>query len=428
MSSHNGWSAGKIAVIGLGYVGLPLAVAFAARRSVIGFDIDNTRIDELKSGFDRTKEVTCQQLFDVSDNLNIESDASSLSDCNYYIISVPTPVDSANQPDLSILLDVCAMVGRYIAPSNIIIFESTVFPGCTEDYCVPVLERSSGLVYNQDFFCGYSPERINPGDKVRSIADVVKVVSGSTEEIAEVVESLYAEIISAGIHRAESIKVAEAAKVIENCQRDVNIAFINELALLFHKLDIDTYSVLRAANTKWNFLDFRPGLVGGHCIGVDPYYLAYRAQQVGYMPEVLLAGRRINNSMSEYVVERLLKELIKKKINIIESRILIMGITFKEDCPDVRNTQVVKIVSGLEDIGVQVDVFDPVAPKKEVEKICTAPYLDSVCGRLYDGIIIAVGHTAFSEIGSSQICSWAKTNAVIFDVKNLFPNSRIMIR
>jgi UDP-N-acetyl-D-galactosamine dehydrogenase len=414
----------KIGVIGLGYVGLPLAVEFAKKFPVLGFDINPQRVGELKEGVDRTREVESEELKKVlgrrgEKGLEVTSDPARLEWCNFYIVTVPTPVDQHKTPDLRPLKMASETVGKYLKAGDIVVYESTVFPGCTEEVCVPILERESGLKFNKEFFVGYSPERINPGDKKHRLPNIVKVTSGSTPEVAKLVDRVYREIITAGTHLAPSIKVAEAAKVIENSQRDINIAFINELSLIFDKLGIDTLEVLEAAGTKWNFLPFRPGLVGGHCIGVDPYYLTYKAQEVNHHPEVILAGRRVNDYMGIEVANRVIKLLIKKGHIIRGSRVLVMGITFKENCPDIRNSRVIDVIRELKEFGVEVEVYDPVADPEEVKKeyglsLVSAPQLEG-----YDGIVVAVAHEQFKEM-ESEIAKLPE-DRVIFDVKGIYP-------
>jgi UDP-N-acetyl-D-galactosamine dehydrogenase len=392
----------KLAIIGLGYVGLPLAVEFGKKRFVIGFDINKKRINELKEGRDHTLETEPEEL-QAAQHLSFSTELTDLSQCNCYIVTVPTPIDQHNQPDLTPLIKASETVGKVLKPGDIVIYESTVYPGCTEEDCVPVLEKFSGLTYNKDFFCGYSPERINPGDKEHRVTTIKKVTSGSTPEIADLVDALYNEIIVAGTHKAPCIKVAEAAKVIENTQRDLNIALINELALIFNKMDIDTEAVLLAAGSKWNFLPFRPGLVGGHCIGVDPYYLTHKAQSIGYHPEIILAGRRLNDGMGAYVVAQLVKAMTKRKIQVDGARILIMGLTFKENCPDIRNTRVVDIVKELKDYNCQVDVFDPWISAQETQHEYGITPIPLPEVEAYDGIILAVAHHQFKELGVDAI-------------------------
>ncbi len=405
----------NIAVIGLGYVGLPLAVEFGKKRSVVGFDINQKRISGLKSGHDSTLEVSDDELAEVS-HLSFASNPSELSACNVYIVTVPTPIDEHKRPDLTPLIKASEMLGKVINKGDIVIYESTVYPGATEEDCVPVLERVSGLEFNVDFFAGYSPERINPGDKEHRVTNIKKVTAGSTPEIADLVDDLYNEIITVGTHKASSIKVAEAAKVIENTQRDVNIALINELALIFNKMGIDTQAVLEAAGSKWNFLPFRPGLVGGHCIGVDPYYLTHKAQSIGYNPEMILAGRRLNDGMGRYVVSEMIKNMLKKRIQVDGAKVLIMGLTFKENCPDLRNTKVVDIVNELKEYNVNVDVYDPWINKDEARhEYGISPV--AAPGNDYDGIIIAVAHDQFKEMSVADYRALGKENHVLYDLK-----------
>ena len=412
----------QLAIIGLGYVGLPLAVEFGKKRSVVGFDINKKRIDELKSGKDFTLETTPDELHEAK-YLSYTTNLDDLRACNCFIVTVPTPIDEHKCPDLTPLIKASESVGKVLKKGGIVIYESTVYPGATEEDCVPVLEKFSGLKFNQDFFCGYSPERINPGDKEHRVTTIKKVTSGSTPEIADIVDALYNEIITAGTHKASSIRVAEAAKVIENTQRDLNIALINELALIFNKMGIDTESVLLAAGSKWNFLPFRPGLVGGHCIGVDPYYLTHKAQQIGYHPEIILAGRRLNDSMGAYVVSQLVKAMMKRQIQVDGARILVMGLTFKENCPDLRNTRVVDIVKELKEYNCQVDVYDPWISTAESEHeygITPINALPSGDG-CYDGIIIAVAHHQFKEMGEKAIRALGKNAHVLYDLKYILP-------
>jgi len=411
----------NIAIIGLGYVGLPLAVEFGKKRSVLGFDINETRIAELRSGQDGTLEVTSEELVEAQ-NLRFTHHIDELRDCQIFIITVPTPVDGAKRPDMTPLIKASETVGKVMAEGALVIYESTVYPGATEEVCVPVLERFSGKKFNVNFFCGYSPERINPGDKEHRLPAIKKVTSGSTPEIAEAVDQLYAEIITAGTHKASNIKVAEAAKVIENTQRDLNIALMNELSLIFNKLDIDTLEVLDAAGTKWNFLPFRPGLVGGHCIGVDPYYLTHKAQEVGYHPEVILAGRRINDRMAEHVADETVKLMLRKGIPVLNSKVLVLGLTFKENCPDVRNTKVVDIIASLKAYNADVDVFDPWINPKEAEHEYGLKCLTEIpkTGQ-YSAIILAVGHHQFLELGKDGISALGAERFVLFDVKSILP-------
>ena len=384
----------KIAIIGLGYVGLPLAVEFGKKYQTLGFDINEKRIGELKAGHDFTLEVSSDELAD-SKFINYSNNVSDLKAANVYIVTVPTPIDQHKQPDLTPLVKASQMIAKVINKGDIVIYESTVYPGATEEVCIPEIEKASELVFNQDFYAGYSPERINPGDKEHRVTNILKVTSGSTPEIADFVDSIYASIITAGTYKASSIKVAEAAKVIENTQRDLNIALINELAVIFNKLDIDTEEVLKAAGTKWNFLPFRPGLVGGHCIGVDPYYLTHKAQSIGYNPEVILAGRRINDGMGAYVVSQLTKTMIKRKLNINGANVLVMGLTFKENCPDVRNTKVVDIVSELADYEINVDVYDPWVDPKDAMHEYNIALIEEPKAHHYDAVIFAVAHHQF---------------------------------
>jgi len=408
----------KIALIGLGYVGLPLAVEFGKKRSVIGFDINQPRINDLKNGVDSTLETTSVELKDAT-HLSYTTNLDDVKDCEIFIVTVPTPIDKHKRPDLTPLEKSSESVGSILKKGDIVIYESTVYPGATEEVCVPILEEQSGLTFNKDFYCGYSPERINPGDKEHRVTTIIKVTAGSTPEIATEVDELYKEIIVAGTHKASSIKVAEAAKVIENTQRDVNIALINELALIFNKLGIDTESVLEAAGTKWNFLPFRPGLVGGHCIGVDPYYLTHKALEVGYNPEMILAGRRLNDSMGSYVADQVSKLMTKKRIHVVDSNVLIMGLTFKENCPDLRNTRVVDLVEEFEGFNCNVDVYDPWVDKDEaVDEYGIKPIDQPVKGK-YDAILLAVAHDEFKELSLEQIKEFGKINHVLYDIKYL---------
>jgi UDP-N-acetyl-D-galactosamine dehydrogenase len=410
----------KLAVVGLGYVGLPLAVEFGKKRSVVGFDINNARIDALRSGHDSTMEVSAAELQEA-EFLQFSAELDDLRDCNIFIVTVPTPIDEYKQPDLTPLISASKAIGKVLKRGDIVIYESTVYPGATEEECVPVLEKVSGLVFNVDFFAGYSPERINPGDKEHRVTTIKKVTSGSTPEVANQVDDLYREIIVAGTHKAPSIKVAEAAKVIENTQRDLNIALINELALIFNKMEIDTEAVLEAAGTKWNFLPFRPGLVGGHCIGVDPYYLTHKAQSIGYHPEIILAGRRLNDSMGAYVVSQLVKAMVRRRIQVDGARVLVMGLTFKENCPDLRNTKVVDIVKELQDYNIQVDVYDPWVSVDEAQQEYGITPVGELQGGVYDAVIIAVAHQQFREIGAERIRSIGKPEHVLYDLKYLLP-------
>lgn len=414
----------KIGIIGLGYVGLPLAVEFGKKYTTVGFDINNQRISELSNYYDRTFEVESGELKEAK-KLHYTADYKELKDCTVYIVTVPTPVDIYNRPDLSPLKKASEMVGKVLKKGDIVVYESTVYPGATEEECVPVLENISGLVYNEDFYCGYSPERINPGDKEHTVSKILKVTSGSTAETANIVNDLYASIIVAGTFKASSIKVAEAAKVIENSQRDINIAFVNELCKIFNLLEIDTKEVLEAAGTKWNFLKFTPGLVGGHCIGVDPYYLAQKAQEVGYHPEIILAGRRLNDSMGKYVADEVVKLLVKSRINICDASILVLGITFKENCPDVRNSKVIDIIRQLETYHLNVTVFDPWATKESVDheyglKIINS--LEEINDREFEGIITAVAHNEFQNL---DFLKFKKTGGIVYDVKGTLPKNII---
>lgn len=410
----------KIAMIGLGYVGLPLAVEFGKKYEVVGFDISQPRIDELNTGHDHTLEVSDEELLEAT-HLSYTADIEELKSCNIYIVTVPTPIDEYKQPDLSPLEKASALLGRVVKQDDIIIYESTVYPGATEEVCVPILEDASDLKFNEGFFVGYSPERINPGDKEHRVTTILKVTAGSTPEIAEKVDQLYKSVITAGTHKASSIKVAEAAKVIENTQRDVNIALINELALIFNRLGIDTEEVLIAAGTKWNFLPFRPGLVGGHCIGVDPYYLTYKAQSIGYNPEIILSGRRINDGMGEYVVSRLIKLMLKNSLPVKNSDILIMGLTFKENCPDLRNTRVVDIITELKTYGINIHVYDPwVDPEEALQEYGIQP-INSLDAGKFDAILLAVAHEQFKQMDIKEIRALGKPDSVIYDLKYLFP-------
>ena len=408
----------KIALIGLGYVGLPLAVEFGKKRSVVGFDINQSRINDLKNGIDSTLETTSQELKDAV-HLGYTTNLEDVKDCDIYIVTVPTPIDKHKRPDLTPLEKSSKSVGSILKKGDIVIYESTVYPGATEEVCVPILEEKSGLTFNKDFYCGYSPERINPGDKEHRVTTIKKVTAGSTPAIATEVDELYQEIITAGTHKASSIKVAEAAKVIENTQRDVNIALINELALIFNKLDIDTESVLEAAGTKWNFLPFRPGLVGGHCIGVDPYYLTHKALEVGYNPEMILAGRRLNDSMGSYVADQVSKLMTKKRIHVVDANVLIMGLTFKENCPDLRNTRVVDLIEEFESFNCNVDVYDPWVDKDEAVHEYNIKPIDQLVEGKYDAILLAVAHDEFKALSADQIRGLGKDNHVLYDIKYL---------
>lgn len=417
----------KIAVIGLGYVGLPLAVEFGRKFPTIGFDINEKRIAELKAGKDFTLEIEDEDLKDVLENHTFEvtTNISAISDCNVYIVTVPTPTDKNNRPDLTPLIKASETVGKVLKKGDIVIYESTVYPGVTEDECVPILERVSGLKFNQDFFAGYSPERINPGDKEHTVTKILKVTSGSTPEIAEEIDQIYKSIIVAGTFKAASIKVAEAAKVIENSQRDINIAFVNELAKIFNLMDIDTHDVLEAAGTKWNFLPFKPGLVGGHCIGIDPYYLAMKAQEVGYHPEIILAGRRLNDSMGSYVASSVIKLMLKKKVAVEAAPALILGITFKEDCPDIRNSRVIDIYRELKSYQLNLDVYDPWANDEDVRREFGINLIEEPELGKYSVIILAVGHEMFMEVGIEK---YRADNSVVYDVKGILPLESIDAR
>ena len=418
----------KIAIIGLGYVGLPLARLFATKYSVVGFDINTERIKELKSGKDSTLEVENQVLTSVlveknSDTLGLycSSKLSDLEACNYFIITVPTPVDKNNRPILIPLIKASETVGSVLKKGDIVIYESTVYPGATEEDCIPVLEKVSGLTFNKDFFAGYSPERINPGDKLHTVEKILKVTSGSTPETGKKVDDLYKSVITAGTHLAPTIKVAEAAKVIENSQRDINIAFVNELAKIFNLMDINTHDVLEAAGTKWNFLPFKPGLVGGHCIGVDPYYLAQKAQEYGYHPEIILAGRRLNDSMGDYVASEVVKLMIAKDVRVKDANVLVLGITFKENCPDVRNTKAVDVIAALKEFGMNITIYDPWANKEEVMHEYNLESTQETPTSTFDAIVLTVAHTAFLEMNFDSILN---KNNIVYDVKNILPSSK----
>jgi len=414
----------KIAIIGLGYVGLPLAHAFSKKYEVVGFDIAQWRIDELTRGIDRTLELSETQVKEaLANNMTFTRDLKDITDCNIYIVTVPTPIDKNKRPDLTPLVKASQTVGKVLQKDDIVIFESTVYPGATEEECVPELEKFSNLKFNQDFFCGYSPERINPGDKKHTVTKILKVTSGSTPQIGKKVDALYASIITAGTHLAPTIKVAEAAKVIENSQRDINIAFVNELAIIFNKLGIDTNAVLTAAGTKWNFLPFKPGLVGGHCIGVDPYYLTHKAQQIGYNPEIILAGRRLNDNMGIYVANQVIKLMIKKGHKIEGSKVLVLGITFKENCPDIRNSRVIDVIKELQEFGCNVDVYDPWADATEVKKEYNIELIENESLKLehYDAVILAVAHKEFKQLNSQL--STTNSQSVKFDIKSVLDQS-----
>jgi UDP-N-acetyl-D-galactosamine dehydrogenase len=416
-----------IALVGLGYVGLPLAVEFGKHHDTIGFDINAARVAELRSGRDSTLEVAPEEMA-TAKHLQFTSDLEEIRRCHVYIVTVPTPIDSARRPDLTPLVKASESLGKVLKRGDVVVYESTVYPGCTEEVCVPILERVSGLKFNQDFFAGYSPERINPGDKQHRVTTIKKVTSGSTPEVAEFVDRLYGGIITAGTHKASSIKVAEAAKVIENTQRDLNIALVNDLAMLFNKLGIDTLEVLEAAGTKWNFLPFRPGLVGGHCISVDPYYLTHKAQEVGHHPDVILAGRRTNDGMGAYVANEVIRLMVRKGINPVNARVLVLGLAFKENCPDLRNTRVVDIVSGLQGYNASVDVHDPWVDAGEAENEYGLVPLGEVERGAYDAIVLAVGHREFARMGAEGIRKFGKPGAVLYDVKYVLPKDAVDAR
>ena len=407
----------KLAVIGLGYVGLPLAVEFGKKFSVIGFDINLKRIDALNQGIDRTCEATAEEI-QLAKGLKFSSEPADLCSCDIYIVTVPTPIDQFKAPDLRLLLNASELLGKYLSNGDIVIYESTVYPGCTEEDCVPVLEKASGLKFNEDFFCGYSPERINPGDRVNTLTKIIKVTSGSTPEVADEVDKLYASIITAGTYKAPSIKVAEASKAIENAQRDINISFVNELALIFDKIGIDTTEVIEAAGTKWNFLKYKPGLVGGHCIGVDPYYLAHKAESLGYHPQVILSGRRVNDNMGMFVANKVIKLMIRKGHKIQGANALILGITFKENCPDIRNSRVIDIYKELNQFGLVVDVYDPYADRQEVKEEYQIQLIDDI-EKQYDAVILAVSHEKFLNIDYKALKN--SYNTIIYDTKACLP-------
>lgn len=411
-----------LAIIGLGYVGLPLAVEFGKKYPTVGFDLKPSRIAELQQGVDSTLEVTHEDLR-LAKKLTFSSNIQDIRECTVYIVAVPTPIDQAKRPDFKPLIGASTTVGKILKPGDTIIYESTVYPGATEEICVPILEQESGLKFNTDFFCGYSPERINPGDKEHRLTTIIKITSGSTPESADFVDKLYGSIVTAGTFKASSIQVAEAAKVIENTQRDVNIALVNELAMIFNKLGINTYEVLEAAGTKWNFLPFRPGLVGGHCIGVDPYYLTHKAQEVGYHPNMILAGRRLNDQMGQYIASSFIKLLLKKKIDTHNARILVLGLTFKENCPDLRNTKVIDIIHELADYGLTVDVYDPWVDREEAFHEYGIRPIPSLENGIYDGIILAVSHNQFRSISADEYRQLCKSSAVLYDVKNILPKT-----
>ena len=410
----------RIGVVGLGYVGLPLAVELSKHLPTTGFDLKAERIAELNNHIDSTREVTREELAQAAD-LTFTSDMAELEKCNVFIVAVPTPIDANKRPDLRPLAGASTTVGQVLKTDDVVIYESTVYPGATEEVCVPILEKASGLVFNRDFFCGYSPERINPGDKEHRLPTIVKITSGSTEETADFVDALYRTIITAGTFKASSIRVAEAAKVIENTQRDVNIALVNELALIFNRLGIDTLEVLRAAGTKWNFLPFRPGLVGGHCIGVDPYYLTHKAQEVGYHPEMILAGRRLNDDMGRYIASEIVKLMLKRRIHVADANILVMGLTFKENCPDLRNTRVIDIIAELESYGANIEVYDPWADPEEATRLYGVTMIRNLPVNHYDGIVLAVAHKEFTTFTPEDFRKMSRRLAVIYDVKHALP-------
>ena len=416
-----------IAVIGLGYVGLPLAIEFGKTRTVLGFDINADRIAELREGKDRTREVEAPEFAEAS-QLTFTDDPAEIAGAQIYIVTVPTPIDEFKRPNLKPLLSASETVGRVLKKGDVVIYESTVYPGATEEDCVPVLEKFSGLAFNKDFYCGYSPERINPGDKTRNLTSIVKVTSGSTPEIAEEIDALYSSVITAGTYKAESIRVAEAAKVIENTQRDLNIALVNELAIIFNKMGIDTEAALKAAGTKWNFLPFRPGLVGGHCIGVDPYYLTHKAEALGYNPEVILAGRRINDGMGAFVAGQMVKAMLKRRIQVDGARVLVLGLTFKENCPDLRNTRVVDVIAELRDYGMHVDVHDPWVEREEAHREYGLSLVGGPETGTYDGIVLAVAHEVFREQGAEILRRYGREISVFFDLKSLFPSDQSDLR
>jgi len=417
----------RVAIIGLGYVGLPLAVAFSHHFPTIGFDINQERIKQLKDGDDQTLELSCDEL-NAATELSFASDLAQLKDANVYIVTVPTPITQSKQPDLTPLVKASQAIAKVLSQGDVVIYESTVYPGATEEVCIPTLEKHANLVFNQDFYAGYSPERINPGDKDHRVIDILKVTSGSTPQIGDFVDALYNKVIVAGTYKASSIKVAEAAKVIENTQRDLNIALVNELAIIFNKLDIDTEEVLEAAGTKWNFLPFRPGLVGGHCIGVDPYYLTHKAQSIGYHPQVILAGRRINDDMGKYVVTCLIKAMIRKKLQVVDANILILGLTFKENCPDLRNTRVVDVANALEEYDVNVDVHDPRADATQADIEYGLQLIEKPHEGAYDAVILAVAHKEFIALGHENVRRYLKPDGLLYDLKNAFDKEGVDLR
>ena len=417
----------KLAIIGIGYVGLPLAIEFSKKRKVVAFDHNQKRIKDLIKGYDYTSEVSTAEL-KKANNIKYTNDIEDIKNCKIFIITVPTPITNSKKPDLSFLESATKLVGSILKKNDVVIYESTVYPGATEEICVPILEISSGLKYNNEFFCGYSPERINPGDKKHPLKFIKKITSGSNLRVSKKIDQLYNEIIKAGTYLAPSIKVAEAAKVIENTQRDVNVALINEFAIIFNKLNLDTYSVLDAASTKWNFLPFKPGLVGGHCIGVDPYYLAYKAKKAGHNPEMIISGRRINDRMALYIVDRVTKVMKEKLINITNSNVLIMGLTFKENCPDTRNTKVIDIITNLKKLNINLDVYDPIADKNTVLNEFNLKLIDKPIKNKYDAVIITVAHNQFKSIKFKYLLEFCKQNSIIFDIKNVFPNNKKTIK
>ncbi|MGV8834784.1 nucleotide sugar dehydrogenase [Cellvibrio sp.] len=416
-----------LCVIGLGYVGLPLAVEFGKKITTLGFDINQARVDALRAGIDHTLELTAEEL-QATELLSFTTQEADIKGADVYIVTVPTPINNSYQPDLTPLEKASALLGRVIKKNSIVIFESTVYPGCTEEVCIPIIEQTSGMRFNVDFFAGYSPERINPGDKQRRVHNIIKITSGSTPEVADYVDALYRKIVVVGTHKAGSIKVAEAAKVIENTQRDLNIALVNELALIFHRLGIDTLEVLEAAGTKWNFLPFRPGLVGGHCISVDPYYLTHKAQQVGYYPEVILSGRRINNRMGAFVADSVVKMMTKRKAHVVDSNVLIMGLTFKENCPDLRNTGVIDIIEEMRNYNTNVQIYDPWADAAEAKHEYGLELIDKPVTGSYQAIIICVAHDVFREMGAEGIRALGAPNHVLFDVKHILPKNAVDAR
>lgn len=417
----------KIAIIGLGYVGLPLALAFSKKFNVVGYDINHKRVSQLKKQQDCTLELDKQELQQLK-NITISSNPDVLATCNFYIVTVPTPIDNFKQPDLNPLIQASKTIAQYLKNGDIVVYESTVYPGTTEEICIPVLEQHSNLIFNQDFFAGYSPERINPGDKIRKVTNIKKVTAGSTPKVANFINQIYLQIIEAGTYLAPSIKIAEASKVIENTQRDVNIALMNELALIFNRLGIDTEEVLKAAETKWNFLPFRPGLVGGHCISVDPYYLTHKAQSVGFHPEIILAARRLNDRMGEYVATQLIKVMVKKQIQVVGGNILVMGLSFKENCPDIRNTKIIDLIESLKDYDLNLDIYDPWVDPKEVKKEYGLQPIQQLKQGYYDAIVLAIGHQKFIDFGYEYIKKLGREKSIIYDLKNIFELNQSDIR